>query len=30
MDDGSIQASKAQLTFSLPAAPGVILLNPKP
>ena len=30
MNDGSIQSSHAQLTFSLPAAPGVTLLNPKP
>ncbi|MGB7748537.1 MAG: hypothetical protein WBN75_14760 [Verrucomicrobiia bacterium] len=28
--DGSVQPSPAQLTFSLPAAPGVVLLNPKP
>ena len=30
MGDGSIQFSPAQLTFSLAAAPGVVLLNPKP
>ena len=30
MSDGSVQASKAQLTFSLAATPGVVLLNPKP
>jgi prepilin-type processing-associated H-X9-DG protein/prepilin-type N-terminal cleavage/methylation domain-containing protein len=28
--DGSVQPSQAQLTFSLPATPGVVLLNPKP
>ncbi len=28
--DGSVQDSPAQLTFSLPAASGVVLLNPKP
>jgi prepilin-type N-terminal cleavage/methylation domain-containing protein len=28
--DGSVQDSPAQLTFSLPATPGVVLLNPKP
>jgi len=28
--DGSVQPSPAQLTFSLPATPGVVLLNPKP
>jgi prepilin-type N-terminal cleavage/methylation domain-containing protein len=28
--DGSVQDSPAQLAFSLPAAPGVVLLNPKP
>jgi type II secretory pathway pseudopilin PulG len=28
--DGSVQDSPAQLTFALPAAPGVVLLNPKP
>ena len=28
--DGSVQNSPAQLTFSLAAAPGVVLLNPKP
>jgi prepilin-type processing-associated H-X9-DG protein len=28
--DGSVQPSPAQLTFSLAAAPGVVLLNPKP
>ena len=28
--DGSVQDSPAQLTFSLAAAPGVVLLNPKP
>jgi prepilin-type N-terminal cleavage/methylation domain-containing protein len=28
--DGSVEASPAQLTFALPAAPGVVLLNPKP
>ncbi len=30
MGDGSIQASPAQLTFSLPIEPGIVLLNPKP
>jgi prepilin-type N-terminal cleavage/methylation domain-containing protein len=30
MGDGSIQNSPAQLTFSLPIEPGIILLNPKP
>lgn len=30
MADGSVQASGAQLTFSLAATPGVVLLNPKP
>lgn len=30
MNDGSVQAGKAQLTFSLVGAPGVVLLNPKP
>jgi len=30
MGDGSVQASGPQLTFSLAAAPGVVLLNPKP
>jgi prepilin-type N-terminal cleavage/methylation domain-containing protein len=30
LGDGSIQFSPAQLTFSLAAAPGVVLLNPKP
>jgi prepilin-type processing-associated H-X9-DG protein len=28
--DGSVQPSPAQLTFSLSATPGVVLLNPKP
>jgi prepilin-type N-terminal cleavage/methylation domain-containing protein len=28
--DGSVQDSPALLTFSLPAEPGVVLLNPKP
>jgi type II secretory pathway pseudopilin PulG len=28
--DGSVQSSPAQLTFPLPATPGVELLNPKP
>jgi prepilin-type N-terminal cleavage/methylation domain-containing protein len=28
--DGSVQDSPAQLTFSLPATQGVVLLNPKP
>jgi prepilin-type N-terminal cleavage/methylation domain-containing protein len=28
--DGSVQSSGAQLTFSLAATPGVVLLNPKP
>jgi prepilin-type N-terminal cleavage/methylation domain-containing protein len=28
--DGSVQDSPALLTFSLPATPGVVLLNPKP
>ena len=30
LGDGSVQPSPAQLTFSLPATPGVALLNPKP
>jgi len=30
LGDGSVQDSPAQLTFSLAAAPGVMLLNPKP
>jgi prepilin-type N-terminal cleavage/methylation domain-containing protein/prepilin-type processing-associated H-X9-DG protein len=30
MGDGSVQSSPAQLTFSLPLEPGIILLNPKP
>jgi type II secretory pathway pseudopilin PulG len=30
LGDGSVLPSPAQLTFSLPAAPGVVLLNPKP
>lgn len=30
MADGSVTAGAAQLTFSLAAAPGVVLLNPKP
>jgi hypothetical protein len=30
MGDGSVQSSKAQLTFSLAVPPGVVLLNPKP
>jgi len=30
MTDGSVQASDAQLAFSLAARPGVVLLNPKP
>jgi prepilin-type N-terminal cleavage/methylation domain-containing protein len=28
--DGSVQDSPALLTFSLPAEPGIVLLNPKP
>lgn len=28
--DGSVQSSKAQLDFSIPPAPGVVMLNPKP
>ena len=28
--DGSVQSSPAQLTFSIPPTPGVVLLNPKP
>ena len=28
--DGSVQASKSQLTFSLPVLTNVVLLNPKP
>jgi prepilin-type N-terminal cleavage/methylation domain-containing protein len=28
--DGGVLDSPAQLTFALPAAPGVVLLNPKP
>jgi prepilin-type N-terminal cleavage/methylation domain-containing protein len=28
--DGSVQDSPALLTFSLPAVPGVVLLNPRP
>jgi prepilin-type N-terminal cleavage/methylation domain-containing protein len=28
--DGSVQDTPAQLTFSLPAEPGIVLLNPKP
>ena len=30
MDDGSVQPSKALLTFSIPLEPGMVLLNPKP
>jgi hypothetical protein len=30
MGDGSVQFSPPQLTFSLAAVPGVVLLNPKP
>ena len=30
LGDGSVQDSPAQLTFSLAATPGVVLLNPKP
>ncbi len=30
MGDGSVQDSKAQLTFPLPIEPGIVLLNPKP
>ncbi len=30
MGDGSVQSSRAQLTFSLAVPPGVVLLNPKP
>ena len=30
LTDGSVQASGAQLTFSLAARPGIVLLNPKP
>ena len=30
LGDGSVQPSPAQLTFSLAATPGVVLLNPKP
>ena len=30
MGDGSVQPSRAQLTFSLAVPPGVVLLNPKP
>jgi hypothetical protein len=30
MSDGSVLDSPAQLTFSLAAMPGVVLLNPKP
>ena len=30
LGDGSVQPSPAQLTFSLPATPGGVLLNPKP
>ena len=30
LGDGSVKDSPARLTFSLPAAPGVVLLNPKP
>jgi len=30
MTDGSVQASDAQLTFSLAGRPGVVLSNPKP
>jgi len=30
LGDGSVRDSPAQLTFSLAAAPGVVLLNPKP
>ena len=30
LGDGSVQASESELTFPLPAAPGVVLLNPKP
>ncbi len=28
--DGDVQSSPPRLTFSLPAAPGIVLLNPKP
>jgi prepilin-type N-terminal cleavage/methylation domain-containing protein len=28
--DGSVRPSPAQIDFSIPAAPGVVLLNPKP
>ncbi|HEY5041105.1 MAG TPA: type II secretion system protein [Verrucomicrobiae bacterium] len=28
--DGSVQSSGPQLKFSIPSAPGVVLLNPKP
>ena len=28
--DGSVQSSTAQLAFSIPSTPGVVLLNPKP
>jgi prepilin-type N-terminal cleavage/methylation domain-containing protein len=30
LGDGSVQDSPALLTFSLPAEPGIVLLNPKP
>jgi prepilin-type N-terminal cleavage/methylation domain-containing protein/prepilin-type processing-associated H-X9-DG protein len=30
MADGSVQGSKARLTFPLPVEPGIVLLNPKP
>jgi prepilin-type N-terminal cleavage/methylation domain-containing protein len=30
MEDGSVQSSKPQITFSLAVPPGVVLLNPKP
>ncbi len=30
LGDGSVQPGPAQLTFSLPIPPGVVLLNPKP
>lgn len=28
--DGSVESSSAQLNFSIPSTPGVVLLNPKP
>ncbi len=30
LGDGSVRSSPAQLSFSLAAAPGVVILNPKP